>query len=166
MKRFVYRLQLLLDRTTQLEEELQRQLEFLRVEKSAKEREITAKIAAQHAMRSFIAEKQKGCFNAWEQADYHLRLGAIGDQVAGLRRESDEIARRIAVQLANLTETMRKRQTLEKLKEKQHEMYRQEEARSELRTMEEAVLPRMARAQAVARAEALSQNGSFTCSLT
>ena len=50
-----------------------------------------------------------------------------------------------------LVEAMRKRQLLEKLREKQYALYRKETERQELQTMEESVLPRLAREQAEER---------------
>lgn len=145
MKPFVFRLQIVLERAREEEEELLRRLALLRAEKTRKEEEMTAATAQRRQLMQTMAAMQQQSFDAWELHQCHMHLSALGDALEQLHRECAEIEERVLAAQQAVVEAMRKRQLLEKLRQKQYDTYRAAAERQELRAMEETTLPRRAR---------------------
>ncbi len=148
MKRFVFRLQVVLDRALDEEQALLKQLAHEQCVLTAKEQEI----AEQHARRSEtmagMADRQRAGCEIWELQHHRLHLDALAGTLARLEDERQRQEERVDAARATVVEAMRKRQVLEKLREKQLADYQRAVDREELRNMEEIMLPRLAREQA------------------
>lgn len=95
---------------------------------------------------------QEGIFDPLEVHAGFLHLEALGNDLMELTTQRRELENRVAAKQRDLVEAMRKRQALEKLRDNQLKAYKKNIERLELQTMEEAVLPRLARRQAAERA--------------
>lgn len=157
MKKFAFRLQVVLDRARDAEEERLRQLALVQGELYRKEEEIRACADKRSALLAAMSTMQQGSFDPWELHQCHLHLDALAGMMKQLRQEYAQIEERVEAARQALVEAMRQRQLLEKLREKQLDEYRQAVAREELRTMEETTLPRLARARAAEQARLLAK---------
>lgn len=152
MKKFVFRLQVVLDRACDDEEAQLLHLARIRHELALKEQEITAKQAQMQELMAQMQRIQQAVFDPWEMQQCHLCLELFAEQLADLHAQRTAIMARIEAQQQIVIEAKRKKQALETLQEKQYLSYNQAVAREELQLMEEAVLPRLAREQAIERA--------------
>lgn len=148
MKKFVFRLQIVLDRALQQEEAKQLLLAQAQQLRALKEIEIERKHADRQEMLAHIAQKQQQTFDPWEMHQCHLHLSVLGNDLCTLRLQAEELDQHVLTAQQALAEAMRQRQLLEKLREKQRASYQREFEKDELKTMEEASLPRLAREHA------------------
>lgn len=154
MRKFVFRLQIVLDQAQRHEEECLLELArrqgqlFLKIE--AIER---AKADVQN-MKTFLAVQQQGVFDATRMLEWRMHLEALNSSVALLDGERLELETQVEAQRQCVLDARKKRQSLEKLREKQWDDYRIEHERQELKTLEDITLPRHAAQQALARADA------------
>jgi flagellar FliJ protein len=151
MKRFNFRLQVVLDRA--LEEEEQQLLRLAEVQQQILEarRKLDAVEEARRHQLACMTEAQQASFDPLEMHARTLHLEDLGEQLARCREVLAGLERRAEQVMQDVIAAMRKRQVLEKLRDKQYADYCKEAERVELQTMEEAVLPRLAREQARSR---------------
>ena len=126
MKKYLFRLQVVLDRAVAEEEEQLLHLARIRREIVAKEQEIAINRDAHAQLLQHMARLQASVF---DPRDLLVAIGhqeALANDVTRLRSERDAIDRRIAQQQHCVMEAMRKRQLLDKLREKQLDEYRRE----------------------------------------
>ncbi len=152
MKKFAFRLQTMLDLALTREEEELRRLGVVRQEQAVQEAVMTRTRAARGDLLAYLTGMQQQAFQPHEMHQGHLRLDAYANDLVAQNTALDAIKERVARQQDVLLEAMRKRKTLEKLREKQYEAYRKESERQELAAMEDTVLPRLARTQAAEQA--------------
>ncbi|MHB9130795.1 MAG: flagellar export protein FliJ [Armatimonadota bacterium] len=148
MKQFIFRLQIVLDHTLKEEEAVQLQFAKLQQEVLLRDQLVFAKNEERRHLMQVMAHMQQQVFDAWELHCGKLQLDVLGNELTQLRTEREDAKQRMLAKQGELVEIMRKRQTLEKLRDKHFDAYRKGEERTELQVMEEAVLPRLARAKA------------------
>ena len=145
MKRFVFRLQVVLDRALEEEQELLKELAHEQYALTRQEQAIAEFITRRHGAREEMAEKQRTGCDVWELGQYRLHLDELANRLALLEDERKQQEARVEQARARVVEAMRKRQVLEKLREKQLNDYQETCAKEELRAMEETMLPRLER---------------------
>jgi len=91
-----------------------------------------------------MAATQQGPCDVDELRQRRLHLDALAATLKTLRDERTVVAQKLDIARVAVTEAMRKRQTLEKLRETQHSAYQKELEKQELQQMEETKLPRIA----------------------
>ncbi len=148
MRKFVFRLQPMLNLAEKREEEEKRRLGVIQQALSAKEQQLAHTAQARRQLQAQLSAQQQREFDPRALQWGYLQLEAFATDLARLRDEKTEILQRMSAQQEELARAMQERKTLEKLHEKQLEAYRAELARFELQTMEESVLPRLAREKA------------------
>ncbi|HEX2949672.1 MAG TPA: hypothetical protein VHV83_08905, partial [Armatimonadota bacterium] len=119
MKKFTFRLQVVLDRALDEEEKQQQLLAKLRNELLAKEREISDVNCKREQTMGLVMHMQDGAFEAHQMHAAYLHLEGLGNDLADLATQRREIDGRVGAKQREVIEAMRKRQVLEKLREKQ-----------------------------------------------
>ncbi len=157
MRKFSFRLQVVLDHRREEEEKQLRVLAALQNEKWRKEKEIIQQDELRNLHMQLMAEMQKEPFDPREMIDMYNRLDAINDDLAELQYQLIAIEEKIVNQQQVVLESMRARKVLDQLREKQLTLYHSDVAREDLQIMEEAVNPRISR---VAMERARNQGGS------
>lgn len=148
MKRFTFRLQVVLDRAKDEEDVLLKAMAQEQAALARKEQEMAEQATRRRDTLSAMTEKQRTGCDVWELQQYRLHLDALATRLAQLDQECAAQAQRVEQARARVVEAMRKRQVLEKLREKQLTAYQRECDREELRNMEETTLPRLSRERA------------------
>jgi len=150
MRKFHFRLQPVLDQALAREQEVELELgrlrEALRRELESLVRLGEARLARQRRLR----EASRGRLDLrrleWERRDLERLVGEVAQQeivTADLEREIERTAEA-------LVQAMRRRQMLEKLRDRQRDAHHREMTRLEIRQTDELVTPRFAKANAVA----------------
>ncbi len=147
MKAFAFRLQVVLDRALDEEETEVRRLGELQHALAALEGSLGAVRAERREETRHLAAAQCVACEPHLLHERYLYLNALATHITELEDERTRQQQAVDTQRDRVTVAMRKRQTLERLKEKAHTEYRREEQRYELAAMEESVLPRLARAK-------------------
>jgi flagellar export protein FliJ len=153
MRKFVFRLQIVLDHALRQEEECLQELArlqgllFLTVE--AIER---AKVDVQN-MKVFLATQQQGVFDASRLMEWRMHLEALNGVVAAVEQERKALEGQVEAQRQRVLDARRKRQGLEKLRDKQYDDHRMEHERQELKNLEDITLPRHVARQTLVRAD-------------
>ncbi|MEI6519096.1 MAG: hypothetical protein WCO98_03530 [bacterium] len=145
MRKFAFRLQVVLDHRREEEEKQLRILAAVQNEKWRKEQEISQQDEIRLLHLQIMSDFQKDPFDPREMVDMHNRLDAINDDFFGLQCELTEIENKLQKQQQKVLESMRARKVLDQLRDKQMTLYQHEVAREELQIMEEAVNPRISR---------------------
>ncbi|MHB9025446.1 MAG: flagellar export protein FliJ [Armatimonadota bacterium] len=145
MKAFSFRLQTVLEHAHEVEEERQLHLARLCQQKQRIEERMQIVNLKREELLGAMARIQRNRFDAREVAECHLCLEQQGNILVGLKQESDQIDRGINVARQALLEAIKHRQMMEKLREKHLQIHRQAVEKYELKTMEEATVPRIAR---------------------
>jgi flagellar export protein FliJ len=156
MKRFIFRLQIVLDHALEVEEEEQHQLALALRNRALKEQEIVQAREKRRRQAEELGRFQQGTFDPKAVHGWLLYLDSLANRISELQSVAEALDARVNEQRQRLLVAMQKRQVLERLRDKHHEAYRKEAERIELQTMEEAVLPRLARRQAEERAQNVS----------
>jgi flagellar FliJ protein len=152
MKKFIFRLQTVLDHALRLEEERLQELARLQSLLYLKQEEILRAQDACRKMRATIGEHQRGLFDAATLQHIRLHLEALQAEVVVREEERSALEAQIAAQMQQVMEARQKRQALEKLREKQWDAYRLASERQDLQNMEDVMLPRHAARLAEAQA--------------
>ena len=151
MKQFVFRFQIILDRARAEEDRSLLRLAGARQELKRKEGEIARHTEWRRDALAAMAERQQRSFEAWEMTQHRLRLDAVAKDLRCLDDERDALRHGVEDARASTVAAMRKRQALEKLRERQLADYRRAAERRELRAMEDAAHPLLARRRQHAR---------------
>lgn len=154
MKRFVFRLQVLLDQAEKREQEEQKRLAALLETRERLLRAIATVQAARDALLDEITRLQQATLDLWLLQTCHARRETLGSDLVSLNDDLAAQEQRVRDQQRVLAEATHRRQGLENLREQHYEAYRREADLTELKEMEEVVLPRLAREQARAHAQA------------
>jgi len=152
MKRFVFRLQVLLDQALRTEDEERRRLAQLLQEREAHLRTIARAQALHAAVLQEINRLQQAIIDVLHIQACHLRREALGNDLQQYHNELAAIDERVRQQQWVLAEASHRRQALDNVRQRQYEEYQRLVEKQELQEMEEAVLPRLAREQALALA--------------
>ncbi|HEY3418411.1 MAG TPA: hypothetical protein VGM23_16165 [Armatimonadota bacterium] len=146
MKTFSFRLQTVLEHAREVEEDRQLELSKFCRQKALLDERIQCTNRKREELLDAVTRIQTDRFDAREVEECHLCLEQQGQILAALKQESDQIERGITVARLALLEAVKHRQMMEKLREKHLLLHRQAVEKYELKTMEEAVIPRIARA--------------------
>jgi len=145
MKQFVFRFQLLLDRARDDEDRSLLLLAGAQQALARKEGEIARQTEFRRDALAALEERQRHTFHAWEMTQHRLRLDAVAKELRRLDNERGALRRGVEEARVSTVAAMRKRKALEKLRERQLADYRREAERRELRVMEDAAHPLLAR---------------------
>lgn len=157
MKKFQFRLQVVLERAQLDEEAQQRAFALLQQQRSALLGEI-ARVSREREAQLRLSELRQSMPTDPRQLHQRfLYIETLANEIARLHGELDELDRRIETQRQRLVAAMQKRQLLESLHEKQLAAYLYAVARQEQQEMEETVLPHLFREQATAHLQQLEE---------
>jgi len=145
MKKFVFRPQVVLDRTCEEEERLLLHMASIQHELAGKDHEIARTSGERKATLQVMTETQREHFDVEEVYQQRLHLDALDVLLARLHDERAAIQQRLDAARNAVIETMRKRKVLEKLRATHFAAYRKEVEKQELQVMEDAKLPQFAR---------------------
>ena len=152
MRRFQFRLQVLLDQALRQEEEERLRLAKIQQEREAQLQTIATAQARHAEILQGITRLQQQSIDLLMLQACHLRREALGNDLQQYREALSAIDARIQQQQLTLGKSTQRRQTLENVRQQHYDLYRREAERQELKEMEEAVLPRLAREQAMEQA--------------
>jgi flagellar FliJ protein len=148
MRKFHFRLQPVLDQALAQQRRIELELARLR-EALARELERLVRLGeARSARQRRVREASRGRLDLrrleWERRDLERLVRAIAEQEmvrADLNREIERTSEA-------LVQAMRRRQMLEKLRDRQHDEHRREMTRLEIRQVDDLVTPRFPRVDA------------------
>jgi flagellar export protein FliJ len=147
MRAFSFRLQVVLDRALEEEEAEVRRLGTLQHALAALETRMREVMAQRREEARGLAALQCEACDPHALHERYLFLDALAARLAEMDEERTRQQQAITAQRERVAAAMRKRQTLEKLKDKARAEYQHAFQLAELQAMEECVLPRLARAK-------------------
>ncbi|NDD26846.1 MAG: flagellar export protein FliJ [Proteobacteria bacterium] len=146
-KRFVFRLQTVLELKIKKEDEEKKKLGDLIAWQKQEEQILAQLVATEQSTRAYLKEKQ--ATGQWIEVDELKRISYYLKKVAGeieaQKQKLIEIARRIEEQRDALLAAVKEKKTLETLKENQHQEWLREVEEEEAKVLDELATLKYAR---------------------
>ncbi len=147
MRKFIFRLELLLQLRKKQEEDCQEVLAAA-VRECTLARESLAKLHKERESLDLARrEAQDEGISAATIRDFELYQGVLGDRIKGAEQVLREAVKNEGLARNKLAEAMRKRKILEKLREKQAQRHQDEVFKKEQEILEESAMSRFIRDQ-------------------
>ena len=145
MKRFVFRLQTLLNHRRSIEQMLLGELAHLRIaEQSEQAKLVECRSAQQRSWQAFSILIEEGA-SPWDLAGADEHCKALGDDLRLQELNLAAVQREVESKLAEVIEAAKQRKVLEQLCDRQRREYELEAARMEQKELDEMASVRFAR---------------------
>jgi flagellar export protein FliJ len=144
MKRFQFRLATVLRHAEQCEHQLKLEQAWLLIQKHQHEVEVALLSERRKMLRTSIVSTDNGYIDIDTIETQHRHLQNLDNAIAAERVEIENIEHQWEQKTAEVVEIMRKRQTLENLRERAKQDYDIAVVRDEIKLIDDIMIPRLA----------------------